>query len=66
MDFRKEDYKIINNESNTTSSLYLLDVKQQKDNSLQFRCSATNSAGASHIDFNVSIIVPPVLVDNNV
>nr|CAD2157874.1 unnamed protein product [Meloidogyne enterolobii] len=65
MAFRKEDYKIINNESNTTSSLYLLDVKQQKDNSLQFRCSATNSAGASHIEFNVSIIVPPVLVDNN-
>jgi len=66
MAFRKEDYKIINNESNTTSLLYLLDVNEQKDNSLQFRCSATNSAGTSHIEFNVSIIVPPVLVDNNV
>ncbi|KAL7070447.1 hypothetical protein ACQ4LE_010441 [Meloidogyne hapla] len=62
---RKEDYKILYNESNTTTSLYLLDVKNQTDNILQFRCSASNSAGTSHIDFNVSIVMPPVFIDNN-
>lgn len=59
-------YKIVYNESNTTTSLYLMNIKEQKDRRLIFRCFGSNSAGNSNIDFTIDIVMPPILVDNDV